>query len=357
MPQTRWQATTAMPRRQRYVVVGTGSADSKLRARLSVGTRSARACRIAAFPPTPSHKRTWVLPHTHTGKVGEQGPRAASHVEAARQRGAEPCAALLLLPACAAICPGAKLSDALSPCLLQHSPHSPPSGLRRQAGVPELLSMDLIDDITAMMSSAAWHAAYARLGWGKDKSAAAAKHEFDARHTYIVASGELSTRLCTHLKWMSWNAAWFTANTRAGNLQDAAKDKVGYERQARCIRGDIHRGVSLGGWLLLQRWMCAGAFSGVSERDAHDEFSLCAHLGSELAARRITAWRDSWISRYVPRAWLVCPGVRAGVCACVCLCVSISLVSPPRTRAHMPTSMQTFEHSCAQTRAASYQHT
>jgi hypothetical protein len=180
--------------------------------------------------------------------------------------------------------------------------------------------MDLIDDIAAMFSNAAWHAAYTRMGWGKDKSAAATKDEFEARYKYIADSGELSKRLCTHLKWMAWNAAWFTANTRAGNHQDAAKDKVGFERQARAVLGDIHRGVSLGGWLLLQRWMCASVFSGVSERDAWDEFSLCAHLGRELAERRIIAWRDSWILRYVA----VCASTHAlHVCmhACIQACL------------------------------------
>jgi hypothetical protein len=177
--------------------------------------------------------------------------------------------------------------------------------------------MDLIDDIAAMFSNAAWHAAYTRMGWGKDKSAAATKDEFEARYKYIADSGELSKRLCTHLKWMAWNAAWFTANTRAGNHQDAAKDKVGFERQARAVLGDIHRGVSLGGWLLLQRWMCAGVFSGVSERDAWDEFSLCAHLGRELAERRIIAWRDSWISRYERKRMHLC------MLACIQACLHV----------------------------------
>ena len=38
--------------------------------------------------------------------------------------------------------------------------------------------MDLIDDIAAMFSNAAWHAAYTRMRWGKGKSAAASKEDF-----------------------------------------------------------------------------------------------------------------------------------------------------------------------------------
>ena len=188
--------------------------------------------------------------------------------------------------------------------------------------------MDLIDDIAAMFSNAAWHAAYTRMRWGKGKSAAATKDEFEARYKYIVDSGELSERLCTHLKWMTWNAAWFTANTRAGNHQDAAKDKVGFERHARAVLGDIHRGVSLGGWLLLQRWMCAGVFSGVSERDAWDEFSLCAHLGRELAERRIIAWRDSWISRYERKRMHLC------MLACIQACLHVPASRHTLCRVH-----------------------
>ena len=169
--------------------------------------------------------------------------------------------------------------------------------LKSASGVSELLSLDLIEDLAAMFMNAAWHASYARLGWGKDKSAAEAKGEFEQRYLSVKESGEFSEDLCNHLKWMCWNCSWFAANTRAGNEKDAAKDKVGYLRHARACVGDIHRGVHLGGWLVLHREMCATAFAGVPEQDAMDEFALCTHLGPEAAARRLKTWRDTFIRR------------------------------------------------------------
>jgi len=76
-------------------------------------------------------------------------------------------------------------------------------------GAPGLLSHELMDDISAMFLNAAWHAAYVRLGWGRERAAKAAKAEFDQRSNDILESGELSEKLCRHLKWMCWNAAWY----------------------------------------------------------------------------------------------------------------------------------------------------
>ena len=128
----------------------------------------------------------------------------------------------------------------------------------RARGLHELLSLDLLDDISAMFMNAAWHAAYVRLSWGREKAAAAAKSEFDQRYAYVRESGELSEALSLHLKWMCWNVSWYTANSRAGNTKDAARDKVGYERHARACVGGIHRGVSLEGWLILRRGVSEG---------------------------------------------------------------------------------------------------
>jgi len=89
----------------------------------------------------------------------------------------------------------------------------------------------------------------------------------------------------------------FTANSRAGNAKDAARDRIGFERHARACVGSIHRGVTLDGWLVLQRGVCDGAFAGVAAADAPDEHSLCTHLGEEQAARRLCAWRESWMQR------------------------------------------------------------
>jgi len=40
-----------------------------------------------------------------------------------------------------------------------------------------------------------------------------------------MLAGTLLSSTCDHIKWMFWNAAWNTANTRAGYHSDAANDQ------------------------------------------------------------------------------------------------------------------------------------
>jgi glucan 1,3-beta-glucosidase len=66
------------------------------------------------------------------------------------------------------------------------------------------------------------------------------------------------------------------------------------------------RGVNLGNWLLLERWMSPRVFEGVV---ASDEYSLCSALGPE-AERRILRHRDSFITEADFR-WLAMRGINA----------------------------------------------
>lgn len=53
------------------------------------------------------------------------------------------------------------------------------------------------------------------------------------------------------------------------------------------------RGVNLGGWLVLERWISPSVFQGTS---ATDEYTLCLELGHEEAERRLQAHRKAFIT-------------------------------------------------------------
>ncbi|MBQ6256076.1 MAG: cellulase family glycosylhydrolase [Clostridia bacterium] len=54
------------------------------------------------------------------------------------------------------------------------------------------------------------------------------------------------------------------------------------------------KGVNLGGWLVLEKWMTPDLFDGTK---AQDETYLCKELGRERAAERLKAFRDTFIHR------------------------------------------------------------
>ena len=54
------------------------------------------------------------------------------------------------------------------------------------------------------------------------------------------------------------------------------------------------RGVNLGNWLVLEKWMTPALFDGV---DAEDETYLCARLGHDRAAERLKVHRDEFITQ------------------------------------------------------------
>lgn len=70
--------------------------------------------------------------------------------------------------------------------------------------------------------------------------------------------------------------------------------------------GDRLRGVNLGGWLVLEKWMKPSLFEGLA---ATDETLWCAELGAEAAPRLRAHWA-SWITRD-DFAWLAAHGINA----------------------------------------------
>ena len=67
------------------------------------------------------------------------------------------------------------------------------------------------------------------------------------------------------------------------------------------------RGVNLGGWLVLERWMKESLFAGVQGRD---ETAFCVQLGREAASRRLREHWDTWITE-ADFAWIADHGFNA----------------------------------------------
>ena len=191
------------------------------------------------------------------------------------------------------------------------------------------LSSIVMSDVYKMVWAAGKHASLERLSVLQASQSADAKHAFQHSADFVKLSGEMSERGAAHLRrWMAWNAAWLAANARAGNEADARRDKGRFEQHARALRGGLLRGVNLGGWLLLERWMNTSVFAGFTEAEAPDEVSLCERLEERSpgeAAARITAWRRAWITKQdfqdikavgfnsvrVPFGWWCVEGVEA----------------------------------------------
>lgn len=53
------------------------------------------------------------------------------------------------------------------------------------------------------------------------------------------------------------------------------------------------RGVNLGGWLALEKWIAPEPYAGTA---AEDEFTLCSALGKAAATDRLKIHRDTWIT-------------------------------------------------------------
>ena len=67
------------------------------------------------------------------------------------------------------------------------------------------------------------------------------------------------------------------------------------------------RGVNLGGWLVLERWMKESLFAGVNGKD---ETAFCVQLGREEATLRLREHWDTWITE-ADFAWIADHGLNA----------------------------------------------
>lgn len=67
------------------------------------------------------------------------------------------------------------------------------------------------------------------------------------------------------------------------------------------------RGVNLGSWLVLEKWISAAVFEGTS---AGDEYALCQALGKEQAVARLKRHRETWITEDDFK-WIAARGLNA----------------------------------------------
>ncbi len=67
------------------------------------------------------------------------------------------------------------------------------------------------------------------------------------------------------------------------------------------------RGVNLGGWLVLEKWITPSLYAGVA---AEDEFTLCQALGKAKASERLKRHRETWITAE-DFDWLKARGINA----------------------------------------------
>lgn len=88
---------------------------------------------------------------------------------------------------------------------------------------------------------------------------------------------------------------------------------VALEGTAPLVRGQAAgaskkiRGVNLGGWLVLEKWIKPALFAGV---DAEDEFTLCQKLGRGKAETLLKKHRESWITADDFK-WLAARGINS----------------------------------------------
>src|SRR5579862_2118100 len=71
--------------------------------------------------------------------------------------------------------------------------------------------------------------------------------------------------------------------------------------------GGKMRGVNLGGWLVLEKWIAPSVYAGV---DAEDEYTLCQTLGKAKASARLKQHRETWITDDDFK-WLAARGIGA----------------------------------------------
>ena len=102
----------------------------------------------------------------------------------------------------------------------------------------DFLSAETCDDIKWMFWDAAWHTANTRSNFKQDTK----KHEemVEKHYQNICRTRELSERLASNLKEMGWNAAWYCANTLYGYTEDAKVDEAKFESFSQKLVGEVN---------------------------------------------------------------------------------------------------------------------
>ncbi len=101
-----------------------------------------------------------------------------------------------------------------------------------------ILSEETCNDIKWMFWNAAWYTANTR--WLYYGDAQKDKERMEKHYDNIVGSGEVSSELASNLKNMGLAAAWYCANTRVGYYGDAKGDKARFDSYSKKIGGKVN---------------------------------------------------------------------------------------------------------------------
>ena len=94
------------------------------------------------------------------------------------------------------------------------------------------------NDLKWMLWNCAWNTANTRKGY--DGDASKDKERVKEHYQNVVKGGEVSERLATNVREMGWGAAWYAANTIVGYKDDAVRDKANLEVYFSKIHGEVN---------------------------------------------------------------------------------------------------------------------
>ena len=145
-----------------------------------------------------------------------------------------------------------------------------------------VLPNDVAEKMKDCAWAAAWHTANTRMGSKGDAQADKVRFHDNADEFKRKATGILTGQVCDRIKWMFWDAAWHTANTRKGYNKDATKDKTNMEAGYRAIVASGEMSETLAnnirgmGWFA--SWYCANTRKGYSDDARGDEAKVNSYF-------------------------------------------------------------------------------
>ena len=153
----------------------------------------------------------------------------------------------------------------------------------------------VVDDIRAMVQSAAWHAANLMIYKTRTQKAQQAHKaageaaKFESQADLIAL--QLPDDLAFHLKWLAWNAAWHAANYLAENNADAASALRAFEKHAKrteeLLPAELADNFKWMAWNAA--WHAANTRSNLPD-DAEEHRKLFETHAAALAPWRLRSW-------------------------------------------------------------------
>ncbi len=150
-----------------------------------------------------------------------------------------------------------------------------------------VLPANIAGDMKSCAWFASWYTSNSRSGNIDD-----AKNDIAAFYDYankfkVKSSGLLSEQTCNDIKWMFWNAAWYTANTRWSIYNDAKYDKIRMDKHYDNIVSSGEISESLASDLENMGWAaaryCASLRSGY-DNDAQEDLAWFKEFSQKIGA-------------------------------------------------------------------------